>query len=212
MIRIRHLIAAGSFAFLAGHAQAALFMDPQGDTFGVQPDQIDLKSINATYTATDLTFDLTFYDPIAPPSTAAPNSVIFLIDIDTDQNELTGEISSKSLLSSPSGLGIEYFLAATPLDTIEVIDTSTFTSVASAPIIFGVDSLSVTVSLADLGGDDGAVNYATVVGTIPEPTDAALDDQHPASSMPASAAVPEPNMAFTFLALLGSSFLRRRRD
>ena len=37
------------------------------------------------------------------------------------------------------------------------------------------DSLTLTVPLASLGGDDGRVDAHVIVGTIPEPTDCAPD-------------------------------------
>jgi hypothetical protein len=54
---------------------------------------------------------------------------------------------------------------------IDIVSTTTG-PVGAVPILYGPTSLSFTVPLAMLGGDDGLLNFTTIIGTLSEPTDA----------------------------------------
>jgi len=183
-----------------------VYPDPVGDTFGVGPVQHDITSIGSTLTATDLIFNVTFADTIAPASAASPLSVVGFLDIDIDRNPATGVTDADSGFTiarggvpAKSGLGVEVFLdlfseSATP-GSVDLVNVGTLTAIGSAPITFDPHSLSIDVPLALLGGN-GQVNYGITVGTFDEATDEA---RNPGLS-PATS-VPEPSS----LVLLGGS-------
>jgi len=171
-----------------GDACDSAINDPQGDTFGVGPVQLDISSIDAAF-GSPLTVTARFFTPIAPGSANAGNSVYGFVDFDTDQNAGTGY--------PEDNMGLEYFVfldsAAGGLVEIWSIDASgnIQTVVGTAPITFTPTSFTVTIPLALIGNDDGLVNYDVFVGTsfesepgIPfDPTDIAPNSP-PATSRP----------------------------
>ncbi len=192
------------FCFTATTVKAdPVFFDPTGDTFGVGPVQLDITSANGTVAGSNLTFTVTFATQIAPPSALAPNSVVGFIDLDTDQNPLTGGPSFESIFGPPPAplLGIEFFVDLSGeinhpgfVDVVNAASSATVT----AAISFTSSSFTVVVPLSAIGGDNGIVNYGLIIGTFIEPTDEAPNGTVPFTSGPA--AVPEP----ATLLLLGS--------
>jgi hypothetical protein len=208
-------IAAASLLIGTVPAWAVPMQDATGDTFGVGPVQLDISSINAVFTASDIKFTVRLSTPVSAPSAGLANSVFAFIDIDTDQDPLTGLTSLQSLNSpSPSsGLGTEFFIVfGSELDNpgfVDVFDRLTNTFVGAVPVVYGPMSFVTVVPLAMLGNDDGWVNYGTVIGTLSEPTDEASDSGIPAVSSP----VPEPMAAVFGVMSLGAlcHALRRHR-
>src|SRR5262249_15632013 len=151
-----------------------------GDTFGVGPVQHDITSMGSDLTATDLTFTVTFADPIHSPSAADALSVVGFLDLDLDRNAATGATGADSGFTSArgvavkSGLGIEAFFAlfseiGAP-GSVDLVDAATFGVIGSAPNTFGTNSFSITAPLSLLGGN-GLVNFGVIVGTFLEETD-----------------------------------------
>jgi hypothetical protein len=83
-----------------------------------------------------------------------------------------------------------------------------FIFIGTVPVMFSPTSLSVTVPLALLGGDDGLVNYDAIIGVLDEPTDLAPNGPTPATS----AFIPEPATIGLFAAaFIVMGVIRRRR-
>ncbi len=76
--------------------------DPSGDTFGAPNTAHDIASFSAVVSPISVTFVADFYNPVAPPSAFSLRSVTGFIDIDLDQDPLTGATAKKSLFS-PAG-------------------------------------------------------------------------------------------------------------
>lgn len=189
-------------------AMASPIGDPIGDTFGNAPIQLDISAIDAIFTKTDITFEISFFTPISPASAFAPNSVSGFIDIDADRDENTGVESAQTVFGLPpsSGLGIEFLVNLVSerfspgfVDIVKPFSPFPGEVVGSVPILFTSTSLSVTIPLELLDNDDGLVNYGTVVGTFSEATDEA-----PNAPVATSRSVPEPS---TFMGLLGFGLL-----
>jgi hypothetical protein len=149
--------------------------DPTGDTYGYWAVQHDITSFSACYTATQLIITVEFAGPISAYDSGLPNAVDGYIDFDTDQNPATGMSSNVDFYSPyTSGLGVDYFVSldysSATGDTPVSDDTGT--EVGRAPVSFTSNSFTVRVPLSLIGGDDGIVDTATVVGTVLEPTDA----------------------------------------
>ncbi len=159
---------------------AHVYTDPQGDTFGRGPVQLDISSIDAQFNKTYLVFKTTFYTPVSPPHTFASNSVGGYIDVDSDRNPTTGALSFidrfKPIGYPGSGLGDEYFISiffeANNPGLAGVYNAATFFLMGAAPITFTSNSYAISVPLSFIGGT-GLINYGTIIGTFSEPTDLA---------------------------------------
>jgi hypothetical protein len=157
-------------------SQGTTTTDPTGDTYGIGAVQHDITSFSAYYTATELMVTVEFAGTISPSDSGLPNAIFGYIDFDTDQNPATGMMSNVDAWSPyTTGLGVDYFVdlggySSATGDTPMLDDT--WTEVGRAPVSFTSNSFTVTVPLSLIGGDDGIVDTATVLGTYYEPTDA----------------------------------------
>ncbi len=151
--------------------------DPESDTFGSGATQIDINGFSADFDDTELMIALTFAGAISAPDSGQANAVVGYVDIDADQNGLTGNGPWTDFLtgSNATGLGNEYYVDlfsyAAADGAVDVYDDNTGVMTGRAPVSFTSNSLSVQIPLSLLGGDDGAVNTAAVVGTVTEVTD-----------------------------------------
>ncbi len=181
-------------------------LDPAGDTFattassGLVPPDIVRFAGAVTGGAIVITID--FAAPIAAPGSQAPNEVLGFIDIDSDQNALTGTTAQTDFFRpNPgfTGMGADYLVDLFSLDSLgqaAVNDNALGRVVGYAPTQYQGSRLTVTIPLAILKQDDGNMDLATVVGTGPEPTDIAPNNGSlrvsnlGSASLTASAATP----------------------
>ena len=154
---------------------SSIVFDPVGDSLATTPGFPDITSIETTLTQSVITFVITFADTIAPfppMGPITPNMVAPRIDLDTDQNPLTGFTPVTNGLTVPRGyppvnLGVEFVISAgssvAPFDAT-VIDTPTnhVAFVVPNAVAYGPDFLSITIPLAPLQ-DDGLMNFSAVV-------------------------------------------------
>ncbi|HEY3130293.1 MAG TPA: hypothetical protein VGL91_12610 [Acidobacteriota bacterium] len=151
-------------------------VDPTGDTFGTGQVQIDITFFSAHVEGSDLVLRVNFAGPVTPGDSGQPNAVVGYIDLDVDQNAATGTESHVDVFSPfKAKLGIEYsvflFNYSSATKDTPLIDTN-FNTLGRVPVTFTSNSLTVRVPLS-LIKDDGIVNTAIVLGTVPEPTDIA---------------------------------------
>ena len=163
---------------LGGGAPEGSVDDPVGDTFGGGSPQHDLTQFSAFIDAsgTNLLLGMTFDGNITPGDSGMADALVGLLEMDLDQDSGTG-----------FGAIADFFCpAATNLGVEFLVDLGTYTAgtgqmllvdLANGPVgnvdaSFTSNSVSITVPLALLG-DDGFLNAATVIGTVPEPTDCA---------------------------------------
>jgi hypothetical protein len=182
--------------------------DPIGDTFGSVGTQLDITFFSAVSDGVTLTIDLTFAGTISHPATFNPDALFGFIDLDTDQNPATGVgANTDSFCPAPSGLGIEYYV-----DTTGAVIDPSVGIVGAAPMTYTTNSVSAQIPLALLGGDDGIVDVATVIGNVAEPTDCAPNGGFITSNIPAVPTLPVWTAAVMLLALLliGAIALRQR--
>ena len=176
----RTLATALLLAAFAGTANAQ-YNDPMGDaqnTFGAGPPLLDIATVSVTYDATTLYFTMTFFTPISPPSASMPDSVGGTLEFDTDQNAATGGTPLQNVFSPPFAslsagweFEIDLFSETIHPGMVDILD-STFFVVGTVPIVYGPTSFSGEIPLSMLGNDDGIVDFTTIIGTNPQPTDA----------------------------------------
>lgn len=154
--------------------------DPTGDTFGDLATQIDIVELEANVVGNSLVIRIEFAAAISRPDSGAANAIDGFIDIDTDQDGSTGTVPFVDALTGnpTTGMGDEFYVDFFGFngvdDTVDLVDDRPGSGgiTIPVPISFDGDELTVTISLTDLA-DDGAVNIATVMGTVDEPTDVA---------------------------------------
>ncbi len=206
-----------------------LLNDPAGDTFGYTGDpndpgepQFDIETASTDLTTSpgNIIFSVTFYTPpeIALPSAQTLNSIDLRIDIDVDQNPLTGGTSNLVTLGQgvpAPGLGVDFYFE---LSHDELFDPGmaallddTLTQVGPLlAVTLTPSTFSVTIPLITLGLLPGEeVNFGVIVGPL---GGTSATDQ---VTFAANGVVPEPASVATMLIgvgfLVGSRYPRRRK-
>lgn len=155
------------------------FSDPAGDTLpNTERDPnraIDLLSIAGRYKPDSLIVQLRFAATVRPPSTGAANSLVGLVEFDTDENARTGGESIVDLFGGQSGLGPEYaaVFAGDGGNEVILINLISEAVVGGIPATFTGDLVTLRIPLSQLGGDDGNFKFAAIFGTVDRPTDIA---------------------------------------
>jgi len=170
---------ASTFKTLTASANIA---DAAGDTFGVDAGQPDVASLSATQWSS-LTIVLTFHNAISPWLAGALTSVGGYIDIDADQNTLTGFESASDYYrpasdAGVSGLGDEYIVSLfqNANGSFTVYDAND--SLGTVMPTYDAQSITMTIPLTLLGNDDGNMNLGALIGSPNEPTDIVPSDGH----------------------------------
>jgi hypothetical protein len=155
--------------------------DPKGDaqnSLGAGPPLLDIETIHLSHADGLLSFSMSFFTPIAAPSTGLPEGVVGVIELDTDRNIATGAPPVQNGFSPPFAslsLGADYlvllFSEAINPGFVDIVDSS-FNPVGTVPISFTPTSFAGDIPLGMLGGDDGIMDFTTIIGTVPQPTDA----------------------------------------
>lgn len=166
----------------------ATVSDPVGDTVG-EGVPIDLTSMSAFFGNGILEIQLAFAEPVSPPDLEEPNALVGFIDLDLDQNGLTGfEANTDAELPDQpaTGLGVEAFIDLFTYSStdgrVDLVEDGTLDLLARVPVVMTATTLTVRVPLAVLG-DDGRVDLAAVVGNTVEPTDKAPNSGALASTL-----------------------------
>jgi subtilisin family serine protease len=178
--------------------------DPPDDSIG------DNELIRVLGGADDVEASL---ELVFEPDTALSSAVGFVF-LDTDQDSSTG-LPAEELNGLPTqDVGMEYFvdLFLVPEGFVLIVDAELFEIVAEVPVEFFEDSYRFDIPLEAIGGDDGAMNVALVIGDFDQPTDWAPDEGfgelgpgRPAEwiALSQTEGVLEPGAAATVTATLG---------
>ncbi len=163
----------------------AEIVDAEGDTFG--PATYDVLSISTARTPTELTITVVF-DSTTPPdipaagAIAVPGELTGFIDFDLDESDATGFASANAMYcpcAPISAIGTDLFISLferNAAGNYDIISATTLVDVGDAePDVTG-DVLTLTIEIADLGGDDGITNLSSVLGDFLGPTDCMPDE------------------------------------
>lgn len=185
--------------------------DPLADTFGTPATKHDIAGLRALVSASEVTFVVDFYDPIAAPSDFAPSSVVGYIDIDLDQRADTGAVAKKSQFSpaGDGGLGaeiyIDLFSERFHPGQAEVVDAAKLQSIGLAKVAYTTTGFLVSVPL-DLFNGDGLLNYGAIVGDFLDMSDEAPNVGY------FTTVVPEPSANALLLFYIARRLVQRRRN
>lgn len=197
-------------------------LDPVPDEFstaasdGLVPPDID--AMFGWREAEILIVFMLFDQEVVPDDIGGPNTVVGLLEFDTDQNPSTGALPLTDQLRPPApvgstGMGRDFYVnmsaAATPTE-YEVVQEGVGVTGTIMPI-FDVDLIVFEIPAALLGGDDLALNMAAIVGTPPEPTDIAPNDGNLSTSLPPALLMAAPSGEMHDLVRRGQILARMAR-
>ena len=149
-------------------------IDPIGDTVGVSPLH-DATAYTATTDGSVLTLSMRFAEPITH-TRPGPSALVGYLDLDTDMSQATGATShvTDEPLCAPSNLGVDYYVdLGTFCDCCPYagVYNALGVPVAAVPMTLENNAFTVTVPLGVLGGGNGFVNTAAIVGNGAGTTD-----------------------------------------
>ena len=166
-----------------GGTTTAKVTDPIGDTYGVDSVQWDLTALTVVRDAGGVTVVLDLSALVLSPVAGDTNATYAFVDFDTDQDSTTG-ISSIVDDNRPglgsTGMGVDYWIDLANFasdSTVNVVSAALSITGTVRPTLAGA-SITAFIPLTMLGGDDGFLNAAAIVGTIIEPTDIIPEDGH----------------------------------
>jgi len=168
-------------------------LDPAGDALPAPWLTADITAISSTFNSGSITFKVDFDGPVFLPSASDSihQGLFGYIEVDTDQNPATGGPSGAGFFFPPGlNMGVDYFIDigserthAGLVDVVSRVKDPTLI-VGQVPIVTTDKSLSVTVPLALLGGDNGLVNYVANLGVLSSFKDRVPNGTEPATSVP----------------------------
>ena len=176
--RVRAVNEHGGSDWTSSRQLSPAFVDPVGDIYGVQPFQYEIVSVGIDPATS--TIEIHFNGPVFPVDSPT-NPLVGNIEIDVDNNAQTGFAPTIEMFGpdEPSTeMGVEFCIdlwAATIEPdgsyTTEILDLLGVNPPRIATVIYGVDSVRITVPSVEIDFEDGVCTLAVVVGTSMEPTD-----------------------------------------
>ncbi len=145
----------------------------------------DVSRIDTARTSTSLNITLTLSPSAslaAAGTTVTVDNLSGFIDFDTDENSATGVSSANTLFcaSTPavSAIGADFFLSlfTRNADGTYNILNSTAAVTGTATVTSVLNTVTISVPLSALGGDDGRVSISAALGNGQDPSDCAPDE------------------------------------
>jgi hypothetical protein len=157
-------------------------LDPPRDTYGNCTISPDIRKIKCRKDGTVLGCQVKFVKKHSSVETGGPAVVVGFLDLDTDQNPSTGTFGFTDIFGPPgtnTGLGMDFSVdLLSVIGGMATVRDASGNPTGSAPIEFKGKRMTVSIPLEALGGDDGKVDFATVLGTLCESTDIAPNEGH----------------------------------
>lgn len=187
----------GRFAFLTAIAgalvhcndglgpgtQSYVAADSTNDVFGAEAYQPDVVTLTIRRDNGGIDIIVAFTAAVRSAQVAGDSGIVGFIDLDTDQDSTTGEISAVDLFrpgAGTTGLGVDYQvrLSYNTDSTVSIYYAVAGTEIGRVKPVFQGTRMSLRVPKALLGDDDGFLHAAAVVGTPVEPTDIVPNDRY----------------------------------
>jgi hypothetical protein len=155
-------------------------LDPRGDTFGLGASPWDIVSLTMGRDGDGLTIRVEFTRDVVAPIGGDAGAVVTFIDVDLDQNVVTGrrsEVDHFRMDGGATALGVERTIDISELapDGSATVFGVTGDSLGRIVPVYAGRTLTLRLSPDLLGGDDGYVNAAAIVGTVGSASDVAPD-------------------------------------
>ncbi|MGE3298363.1 MAG: hypothetical protein AB7I68_13570 [Porticoccaceae bacterium] len=176
-----------------GTSIRATVTDPTGDTFGTGTPQHDITSFSADVQGSDMVLTLTFAGTISPPDSGQPDALVGQIDIDRGPSAGDGPGATEAFCPLPGFAGTVDAAVSIFSGTATSADFLDNSTMATTPIVasYTANSATYRIPLAVLNAG-ATVDFGTVIGTIPEPTDCAPDGAVLSASTTAAAVAAVP--------------------
>jgi hypothetical protein len=185
----------GSLPVIVGTAPDAV-----GDAFGSGTPNLDISGMSAFLSGGNVSISMNFATPISPADAGDPESVIGFIELDIDQDPLTGNASAFDFFCpQPTQLGTEFIIDLGSVAAGQVgVDDVNLGPVGTAPISFTATGFTIDLPLSMIG-NPANMHMASVIGTFGEPTDCAPDAALLAAGVPS---IPVPTLSRWMLVLM----------
>ena len=165
-----------------GGESSAHVPDPAGDTFGVREFEWDVTALAVTRDAGGITVALDFSQDLVSPTSGDVNAMIGFVSFDVDQDAATGFTPTIDEFRGDEGsaaIGAEYELDLANYDqdgTVAIRGATGFTGRVKPA--FSGKRVTVRIPKSLLGGDDGFLNAAAIVGVTGGPSDIVPESGH----------------------------------
>lgn len=157
--------------------------DPVGDVFGSGTVHWDATALTLTRDSTGITVAIDFSSILVSPTSGDPAAMIGFVEFDVDQDATTGIASTVDEFrpnSGSTGMGTDYALVLSDYasdSSVAVID-ALGNSMGRVKPVFDGRRVRIRIPLALLGGDDGRLNAAAIVGVLGMPSDIVPENGH----------------------------------
>lgn len=165
-----------------GREISAQVPDPSGDTFGLREGEWDVTALTVTRDAGGITVDLAFSADVVSPTSGDADAMIAFVSFDVDQDAATGftpTIDEFRRDDGSSAIGAEFELELANYDQNGTVAVRSATGVTGRVTpAFSGNRVTVRIPKALLGGDDGFLNAAGIVGATGAPSDIIPESGH----------------------------------
>ena len=157
--------------------------DPTGDVFGSSIVQWDATALTLTRDSTSITVAIDFSAGIISPTSGDPAAMIGFVEFDVDQDAATGNASTVDEFrpnGGATGMGTDYALVLSDYasdSSVAVIDAMGNATGRVKPVFDG-RRITIRIPLTLVGGDDGGLNVAAIVGALGVPSDIVPENGH----------------------------------
>jgi hypothetical protein len=157
--------------------------DPIGDVFGSGAVQWDATALTLTRDPGGITVAIDFSSELVSPTSGDPAAMIGFVEFDVDQDATTGVASTVDEFrpnNGSTGMGTDYALVLSNYasdSSVAVIDAMG-SLIGRVKPVFDARRVTIRIPLALLGGDDGRLNAAAIVGVRGVPSDIVPEDGH----------------------------------
>lgn len=178
----------------AAGAVTARVADPVGDTYGVDSHRWDVTALAIARDSGGITVQLDFSRTVISPVGGDSNAMIASVEFDTDQDSFSGFTSTVDDFRpnfASTGIGGEFQLSlfSYAADSSVPVFNAFGGEVGRVKPLFRGKRVSIRIPRAILGGDDGFLNAAAIVGTLNSPSDIIPETGHLELDPPGAASI-----------------------
>jgi hypothetical protein len=147
----------------------------------IDPARPDLIGLTARRSEATIEIELRFHEPVSA-DLASPEAFGGFVDLDVDQDSETGGEATVDIFrpdgTPATGLGVEYYVRIELGGRAFLFDVAADVETARLDLVIEGARATIRIPRSSLGGDDGRLNLAAVVGNRIDATDRIPDAGH----------------------------------